>query len=81
MPTYEYRCDRCGLTTERFHAISAKPRLTCPDCGVELRRVLSACAGVIVKGRGETSAASGHCGTRSPCCGRETSCDTKPCDQ
>ena len=82
VPTYEYRCDQCGLTIERLHAMDAEPQLTCPDCGAELRRVFSACAGVIVKeGGGGTQAGVGHCGAHSPCCGRETRCDTKPCDQ
>jgi putative FmdB family regulatory protein len=35
MPTYQYRCEKCGKTFERTETISeheiAKPR--CPKCG------------------------------------------------
>jgi putative FmdB family regulatory protein len=81
MPTYEYRCDQCGLTTERFHAMGAEPRLTCPECGSDLRRVFSGGASVIVREHKGADALAGHCESREPCCGRETRCDTRPCDR
>jgi putative FmdB family regulatory protein len=81
MPTYEYRCDACNSAFERFHAVSAQPRLTCPECGSELRRVFSAGAGVIVRGRAASDRPTGHCESGEPCCGRETRCDTRPCDR
>jgi putative FmdB family regulatory protein len=81
MPTYEYRCDACGAAFDRFHPMSARPRFTCPECGSELRRVFSGGAGVIVRGREADGTSGGHCDSTEPCCGRETRCDRRPCDQ
>lgn len=32
MPTYEYKCPRCGYIIEVFHGISEKPVIKCPKC-------------------------------------------------
>ena len=81
MPTYEYRCENCGNTVEKFHPMTSTPRFTCPDCGAELHKVLATGAGIIVRGTSEGGGTAGHCGSREPCCGRETRCDTRPCDR
>jgi putative FmdB family regulatory protein len=53
MPTYDYRCDACGHTAEIFHAMSDKPKSTCPSCrSRKFRRLIGAGAGVIFKGSG-----------------------------
>ena len=53
MPTYEYRCDACGNTFERFQSMSAAPIRKCPKCGKnKVRRLISAGAGLIFKGSG-----------------------------
>jgi len=50
MPTYEYHCEKCG-TFEYFHGISAN--LTkCPQCGGEVRRLISRNSNIIFKGAG-----------------------------
>ena len=51
MPTYEYRCSSCLTTLERRQSFAEAPLVECPDCGGDLRRVLSA-VGVIFKGNG-----------------------------
>ena len=50
MPTYEYECKRTGKRFERFQKMSDEPLKKCPECGGPARRVISAGAGVIVKG-------------------------------
>jgi putative FmdB family regulatory protein len=54
MPTYEYQCEKCGKTFEKFQPISAEPLKTCIDdsCGGTVHRLLSGGAGVIFKGSG-----------------------------
>ena len=32
MPTYDYRCDRCGYEFELYQSFSDKIKRTCPDC-------------------------------------------------
>lgn len=54
MPTYEYRCHKCGHRFSRFQRISEPPVKKCPNCqsskGVE--RLISGGAGLIFKGSG-----------------------------
>ena len=52
MPTYEYECDKCGITFERFQKITEEPIKKCPECGGPVRRLIGAGAGVIFKGSG-----------------------------
>jgi putative FmdB family regulatory protein len=53
MPTYEYRCRKCGHTFEKFQSITAEPVRRCPACGKNsAERLISAGAGVIFKGSG-----------------------------
>lgn len=52
MPTYEYRCARCGYTFERLQPISAKPVRRCPECGGALKRLIGTGVGLIFKGSG-----------------------------
>ena len=52
MPTYEYECEKCGHTFERFQSIKDEPVKKCPECGAPVRRLISAGAGIIFKGSG-----------------------------
>jgi putative FmdB family regulatory protein len=53
MPTYEYKCDACGVAFERFQSIMADPIKRCPECGkAKVRRLISTGAGLIFKGSG-----------------------------
>jgi putative FmdB family regulatory protein len=51
MPTYEYRCAKCGEQLEVFQSFSDAPLTRHEACGGKLSKVLSA-AGVILKGSG-----------------------------
>jgi putative FmdB family regulatory protein len=52
MPTYEYECKKCGHRFEVFQSMSDEPIKKCPECGKQVRRLVSGGAGVIFKGSG-----------------------------
>jgi putative FmdB family regulatory protein len=52
MPTYEYRCPKCGTEFEAFQKITSKPVAKCPKCGAKAQRLMSAGAGLVFKGSG-----------------------------
>ena len=54
MPTYEYRCGKCGETFERFQSITADPVADCPHCSGTntVQRLISGGSGLIFKGSG-----------------------------
>jgi len=52
MPTYEYECKKCGHRFEVFQSMSDEPVKKCPECGKEVRRLVSGGVGVIFKGSG-----------------------------
>ena len=60
MPTYEYLCEKCGHTFEKFQSMLDAPLKTCPQdlCARKrwgkgpVKRVIGAGAGLIFKGSG-----------------------------
>jgi len=60
MPTYEYRCTKCGHTFEARQSISANPLKVCPEdqCGRKkwgkgpVTRQIGAGGGLLFKGTG-----------------------------
>lgn len=52
MPTYDYECKVCGHTFEAFQSMSEDPIRQCPECGKEVRRLISGGTGVIFRGTG-----------------------------
>jgi putative FmdB family regulatory protein len=51
MPIYEYACQSCGKRTELLQSLSAPPLAACPQCGGEVKKLISAPA-VQFKGSG-----------------------------
>ncbi len=51
MPTYEYRCTKCGEHLEVVQSFKDAPLTECPQCGGELRKVYSP-VGIVLKGSG-----------------------------
>lgn len=41
MPLYEYECATCGEKTEVIRSFSDPPLTVCPNCGGELKKLLS----------------------------------------
>lgn len=89
MPTYEYKCDDCGTTLEKYQSIKAPALKKCPKCGKNhLRRLISAGGGVIFKGSGfyatdyrsdaYKTAAKGDSGTGGGEAAKPASTESKP---
>lgn len=52
MPTYDYRCRKCGHRFEVFHSIKDDKPRRCPRCKGRAERMISAGAGILFKGSG-----------------------------
>ncbi len=52
MPTYEYRCLKCGKSFEEFQPITAKPLKKCRFCSGRVERLIGTGGGFILKGSG-----------------------------
>ncbi len=52
MPTYEYECLTEGHRFEEFQNITEAPLTSCPECGSEVRRLISGGAGFLFRGSG-----------------------------
>lgn len=52
MPTYDYRCKKCGHQFEAFQPISAEPLKVCPICTGQVERLIGGGTGLIFKGSG-----------------------------
>jgi len=53
MPTYDYKCNACGHTFEKFQSMTSSPLKKCPKCGkLKLQRLIGTGAGLIFKGSG-----------------------------
>ncbi len=52
MPTYSYRCPKCGHEYERFQKISDSSRARCPKCKARGERQITGGAGIVFKGSG-----------------------------
>ncbi len=44
MPVYEYRCHKCGETTEIMQKFSDAPLSRCPRCNGKVSKIISNCA-------------------------------------
>jgi putative FmdB family regulatory protein len=44
MPIYEYRCHKCGKTTEITQKFSDQPMSRCPDCSGKVSKIMSNCS-------------------------------------
>ena len=52
MPTYEYKCKKCGNTFEKFQSITADPIKNCKNCDGEVYRLISKNGNFILRGSG-----------------------------
>jgi putative FmdB family regulatory protein len=52
MPTYAYRCPKCGHEFHKFQKITVKTRPRCPECGATAERKITGGAGLHFKGSG-----------------------------
>jgi putative FmdB family regulatory protein len=52
MPTYDYRCRKCGHRFELFHSIKDDKPKRCPKCKGRADRMISGGVGILFKGSG-----------------------------
>lgn len=54
MPTYDYKCEKCGHLFEVFQSMKDERLTDCPveNCGGKVKRLLGTGAGIIFKGSG-----------------------------
>lgn len=52
MPTYDYKCLKCGNIFELFQKMTDEPVKECPKCKGEVKRLIGSGAGPIFKGTG-----------------------------
>ena len=52
MPTYEYKCEKCGHEFEREQRITEDPIKTCPECKSRKAKRLLSPSNFILKGGG-----------------------------
>jgi putative FmdB family regulatory protein len=52
MPTYQYRCRKCGYEFEKLQRITDPPIETCPKCRGKTERIITGGAGFVLKGSG-----------------------------
>ena len=52
MPTYEYKCKKCGNIFEKFQSITENPIKKCKNCDGEVYRLISKNGNFILKGSG-----------------------------
>ena len=52
MPTYEYKCKKCGNIFEKFQSITEDPIKKCKSCDGEVYRLISKNGNFILKGNG-----------------------------
>jgi putative FmdB family regulatory protein len=52
MPTYEYKCTRCGEVTSEFKPMSAPRRQRCPVCRCKVDLLITGGLGIVFKGEG-----------------------------
>lgn len=70
MPAYEYECAACNSRFERRQKMSDAPVSVCPECGGNVKRLISDGAGAITKGSAASSSPTDiGCGTGGACCG------------
>ena len=52
MPTYDYKCPKCGTVFERVQKMKDPHVAKCPKCGAKAERQLSGGHGIVFKGSG-----------------------------
>lgn len=52
MPTYDYKCEKCGNKFDVYQHINDKSLEICKKCGGSLKKFIGSGTGIIFKGKG-----------------------------
>jgi putative FmdB family regulatory protein len=77
VPTYGYRCTKCGHQFEVFQRMSDEPIRTCPKCEGEVTKILYP-SGVLFKGSGYYSTDYKGSGSSASSNGSGSTTESKP---
>jgi putative FmdB family regulatory protein len=77
MPTYEYRCNKCGGKFDLFQKMSDRPIDSCPFCKGNVSRLIGPGMGIIFKGSGFYETDYKRNGTKISSTNKETKKVTK----
>jgi putative FmdB family regulatory protein len=77
MPTYGYRCTKCGHQFEVFQRMSDEPIQTCPQCEGKVTKMLYP-SGVVFKGTGYYSTDYKGSGSSASSNGSGSTAEGKP---
>jgi putative FmdB family regulatory protein len=77
VPTYGYRCTKCGNQFEVFQRMSDEPIQTCPNCQGEVTKILYP-SGVVFKGSGYYSTDYRGSGSSASSNGSGPTTESKP---
>jgi putative FmdB family regulatory protein len=77
VPTYGYRCTKCGHQFEVFQRMSDDPIQTCPKCQGEVTKILYP-SGVLFKGSGYYSTDYKGSGSSASSNGSGSTTESKP---
>ena len=77
MPTYGYRCTKCGHQFEVFQRMSDEPIQTCPKCEGKVTKMLYP-SGVVFKGSGYYSTDYRASGSPASENGSSSTTESKP---
>jgi putative FmdB family regulatory protein len=77
VPTYGYRCTKCGHQFEVFQRMSDEPIQTCPKCQAEVTKILYP-SGVLFKGSGYYSTDYKGSGSSASSNGSGSTTESKP---
>jgi len=79
VPTYEYKCERCGKVFEKFQKMSDEPVKKCPGCKGKVYRLIGAGSGIIFKGSGFYHTDYKNPSTRASGSTKSQGTDKEPC--
>jgi len=74
MPTYVYECEACERSFERMRSMADESDEHCPDCGKKAQRIVTAGAGILVKGPPPAGCPDGACPSSGKCSGPDARC-------
>jgi putative FmdB family regulatory protein len=84
MPVYEYECGKCGLRFEHRQSMNDSRISECPDCGSDVRLLVSGGVGVVtgISGHGGKRRQESGCSFEqggTTCCGLNQRCGQSQC--